>query len=126
MKWLKHAFAIEKPSDLAPTDEQKEIVDRLCRWMVRKHLTTPGLIMLEISRPLNYIGAHVMHFFRPAVSALLDTREYHAFALFLEHRGAVDYICRRMEQLEAEMTREEESRESAPQQPSDTLPGPMP
>ena len=109
MQWLKHAFAMEKASDIAPTDEQKEIVDKLCRWVAERRLTTPGIMALEMSRPLNFYIAHVLHFFRPAIAALLDTRSYQQFSLFLEHRGSVDYICRRLEHFEAELDARHES-----------------
>jgi hypothetical protein len=105
MRWLKDAFAVDKAEDFQPTDEQKAIVDRLCRWLVQRGMATPALMGLEISRPLNYLGSQAMHFFRPAVAALLDTRQYELFAAFLEHRASIDYLCRRIEHFEAELAK---------------------
>ncbi len=67
---MKHAFAVDDSGPVDPTPEQQPAVDWLCRQVTKRHLTTPGLIALEMGRPLNYIGAHVMHFFEPAIYAI--------------------------------------------------------
>jgi hypothetical protein len=107
LDWLKHAFAVEKADDFAPTDAQKQISEKICQWIVKRRLTTPTIMAIEASRGLNYLGANMMHFFRPAVAALLDTREYQQFATMLEHRGSMDYLCRLIEQFEKERTTED-------------------
>jgi hypothetical protein len=106
MNWLKrgfkNAFAVESGGPVEPTAGQREVVDRICREVIRRRMTTPALMFLEMSRPLNYVASQTMHFFHPLVSAVLDTNGYEQFAKFLEHRGSVDYLCRRIEQLEYE------------------------
>ncbi len=59
-KKLRHAFAVDPPGPAEPTPGQQQIVDAFCRWVARRHLTTPGLIVLEMSRPLNWLSAQVM------------------------------------------------------------------
>jgi hypothetical protein len=105
---LKHAFEVEKPEDLKPTEEQKQIVDTLCREIVRRGMTTPVDILLEVGQPLNYLGAHFLHFIRPAVSAVFNTHQYRIFAEFLEHRGAMEYIRGRLLHFEQEFTKREQ------------------
>jgi hypothetical protein len=102
---LKHAFAVEPPGPCEPDAAERPVVDRLCREVVRRRLTTPALLYLEVSRPLHYIGSQAMHFFRPIVAALFDTRGYELFTRFLERRGSVDYLVRRLESLEDEADR---------------------
>ena len=109
--WLKHAFAVEKAGTAEPTDEQKAAVERVCLEIVRRRLTTPALFALEMSRPLNYVGAQAMHFFAPFVGIFTDSAAHRHFAQFLENRGSVDYICRRIEALEADCV--EHSRDEA-------------
>jgi hypothetical protein len=101
VKWLKHAFAVDPPGPAAPTEEQRAAVDKICREIVRRHLTTPALLFLEMSRPLNYIGSQTLHFFQPMIGVLTDAKGPEQFALFLEKRGSIEYICRRIEDLEA-------------------------
>ena len=54
-----------------------------------------------MSRPLNFLAANaVLHFFSPILSALLTGDEHKRFAEFLERRGSIDFLCRRIEQLQ--------------------------
>jgi len=99
MQWLKHAFAVDPPGPAEPTEAQRAVVDGVCRKVVERGMTTPALLVLEMSRPLNYVGAQSLHFFAPIVSALTDARGHRHFAEFLERRGSVEYLCRRIEQL---------------------------
>ena len=101
--WFAHAFAVEKPEDIDPSPQQREIVDRLCREIVRRGLATPALMTLEMSRPLNAFSASAMHLLQPIIAAVMDTRAYEQFAKFLEHRGSIDFICARIEHLQADI-----------------------
>ena len=106
---IKHAFAVDPPGAAEPTAEQAEPVDWFCRQVARRRLTIPGLIALETARPLNYIAAQIMHVFSPAVWALARPEshdQYRHFAAFLEQRGAVDYMVRRIEHFEEQFDRE--------------------
>lgn len=109
LDWLKHAFAVDPPGTAVPTPRQAEIVDRVCREVVRRRLTTPALLALEMSRPLNFVAAQVVLFFDPIVRAVITGDGSHEFATFLEHRGSVDYLVGRIETLEADTVRRERS-----------------
>jgi hypothetical protein len=110
MKWLKHAFAIDPPGKAEPNETQRRVVERLCVEIVRRRLTAPALLLLEMSRPLNYVSAQLLHFFQPILTAIANADEYEQFTLLLEQRGSIDYICERIEKLEAECaTREKGS-----------------
>ena len=102
MQWLKHAFAVDPQGPVEPTEQQRTVVDRVCREVVRRGMVTPALMFLEVSRPLNYLGSQAMHFFAPIVSMATDVEGYEQFAAFLEQRGSIDYLWRRIEELEAE------------------------
>ena len=97
---LRHAFAIDPEGASEPTEEQARIVDRLCREIARRRLTAPALLYLEISRPLNYVGSQFLHFIRPILAVMLDTRSLEHFASFLEKRGSVDTLVARLEDAE--------------------------
>jgi len=106
-EWLKHAFAIDPPGAAVPTARQAEVIDRICREVVRRRLTTPALMMLEMSRPLNFVTAQAIQFFDPMVAAVTDADGHREFAAFLEHRGSIDHFARRIEEMEAEAVRRE-------------------
>ena len=110
---LKHAFAVDPPGPAEPTPQQQAPVNWFCRQVARRHLTTPGLIALEMSRPLNYIASQAMHFTAPGVWAIFRQRnyeQYQHFAGFLERRGSIDYLARRIEQFEKEYDEKEADR----------------
>ena len=44
MNWLKHAFAVDPPGPAEPTDAQRVPVDKICREIVPRHMTTPALL----------------------------------------------------------------------------------
>jgi hypothetical protein len=117
-EWMKNAFAVAPPG-AEPTAEQREVADKVCREIVRRRLTTPALMALEMSRPMNYIGAQAMHFFQPIMSAIFDTRGYETFAAFLENRTSIEYLARRIEALEAEC----ETRQAGREATTDDSPG---
>ena len=100
VKWLKHAFAVDPPGAANPTALQRRLVEKLCVELVRRHLTMPARLMLEMCRPLNYVSAQLLHFFQPIVGIIAKTEEYEAFAKFLEQRGSLDYISLRLEAVE--------------------------
>jgi len=78
-------------------------VDWFCREVSRRHLTTPALIALEMSRPLNFVASQALQFFAPAVWAVARQQthaDYISFAAFLERRGSIDHLARRIEHFE--------------------------
>jgi hypothetical protein len=103
--WFRHAFAVDPPGPVEPTPAEQGPVDWLSKQIVKRHLATPAIFTLEMSRPLNFITAQMMHVMGPAAWAILPPEmygNYTSFASFLEKRGSIDHICRRIEQLEAE------------------------
>jgi len=102
-KGWKHAFHIDDPDSINPTETQKKAIDKLCRGIIRRGLITPAIIGVEMGRPMNYIGSQTMHFFTPLIAAFVPTESWKAMAEFLEHRGSVDWIRNRIEELEQEM-----------------------
>jgi hypothetical protein len=100
MNWLRHAFALDPPGPAEPDDDQRPIVDRLCAEVVRRHMTVPALAFLEMSRPLNSVAAAAIQFLSPLISVLLTGKEHQRFAEFLDRRGSIEYLCRRIEELE--------------------------
>ncbi len=97
----RHAFAVDTVTSFEPSDEERQLVDRICRELVRRRLATPALMFLEMSRPLNFLGSQLLHFLSPLLSGLTQSRGHRHLAAFLEHRGSVDYLCRRIEELDS-------------------------
>ena len=62
----------------------------------------PATMLLEMSRPLNYLGAQALHFFTPFATILVEARAWETFAGFVERRGSVEYMIRLIDECEAD------------------------
>ena len=108
--WFSHAFAVEKETEFDPNEDDRALIDVVCAEVVRRHMATPATLFLESTRPLNYIGSQTMTFFEPVMRAVLrNPAKWEQFARILEHRGSIEYLCRRIETLEDERVRKRSS-----------------
>ena len=80
------------------------LIEKLCAEIVRRRMTTPALLLLEMSRPLNYVSAQLLHFFQPMAAIVTDTAGYEEITRFLEQRGSIDFVCQRLEALEGRLS----------------------
>lgn len=100
MRWLRHAFAIDSPGPVEPTPEQQRIIDRLVKEIHARGLVTPAILMLETSRPLNYITSQFLVFISPIAQAIFDAGSYKALTEFLAQRGSIETLCQEIEKAE--------------------------
>ena len=124
---IKHAFALDRKDSVEVDPATEETIDRICREVVRRKMVVPAMMLLEISRPLNYLGSQALHFFQPFASVLVDPRSWERFAAFLEQRGSVEFLIRRLEDIDAanapENPTEEENSASDPESGVEDGPG---
>ncbi|MFQ5413420.1 MAG: hypothetical protein ACE5E6_03080 [Phycisphaerae bacterium] len=102
MSWWRHAFAVDPPGPAEPTEDEQPVVDAMLNKVVRRGMVTPTILALESLRNMNYIASQVLTFAGPVATVLLPPKDYERFAGFLERRGSVDYMIRRLEALDAE------------------------
>lgn len=72
-EWFSVAFAVEKGTEDELTDEELETLERLAERVVQAHMAVPAILFLESVRPLNYVGSHVLLFFRPLLGIASET-----------------------------------------------------
>jgi hypothetical protein len=97
---FKKAFAI--PRDKPLTDRQRQWLERIAQEAVRRGMTTPALLVLETVKPVNYVGAHVLLFFKPVMSAVIPPEDCDEAADLLEKRSALETLREMIEKLDAE------------------------
>lgn len=99
--FFRNAFALDDGKPCEPTPAQRAVLERLAGEVAKRRLTGPAIAFLEMSRPLNGLGAAVIQFFTPVAATLANPESLREFAEFLEKRGSVDYLCRMLETAEA-------------------------
>ena len=122
-RWIdrvRHAFAVEDADAFEATEAEAEVAGRICREVVRRRMTMPATMLLEMSRPLNYLGAQALHFFTPFATILVDAGAWETFAGFVERRGSVEYMVRLLDECEANRVPAEE--ESGPDEADGVTP----
>ncbi len=100
--FLRNAFALGDGKPCEPSPEDRAMLERLAAEVARRRMTGPALAFLEMSRPLNAIGAAAIHFFTPLASMLANPDAAKRFAEFLEQRGSIDVLCELLEAAEKE------------------------
>jgi hypothetical protein len=98
-QWLRHAFAIENTGPPVPTNEQAATIDAVCREIIRRQMTLPAQMVIESSAPLHFVTGQMLRFVEPFLGVILEPAAVRDFATFLEKRGAIEYISRRLEEL---------------------------
>jgi len=104
--FLRNAFALGDGKPCEPSPEDRAMLERLAAEVARRRMTGPALAFLEMSRPLNAIGAAAIHFFTPLASMLANPDAAKRFAEFLEKRGSIDVLCELLEAAEKDRTRD--------------------
>jgi len=103
-EFLRNAFALDDGKPCEPSPEQRAVLERLSAEIAKRRMTGPALAFLEMSRPLNGLGAAVVQFFTPIASILARPESLRDFAAFLEKRGSIDVLCGMLEAAETART----------------------
>jgi len=100
LHWLKHAFSVGSNGPAVPTGSQAKSIDLVCHEIVRRGMTLPAQMMLESSVPLHYLAGQMLRFVEPFLGTLLDAVAIRDFATFVEQKGAVEYLCYRLQEIQ--------------------------
>lgn len=83
------------------TPEQKALVSRFARLVVKNGLTVPAILVLEMHRPFGYVAAQLMHMITPLVSIVFRPDEFKILAIMLERRESIEDVILAIEDEEA-------------------------
>jgi len=89
--WCEHAFAVNPPENRI-TEEERALAAKMAEFVVRRQMTTPALMVLEASRPFNFIGSQFLAFLSPFVTLIFSGVEYGRFVRFLEKRQSIQAL----------------------------------
>ncbi len=85
-----------------PLEQQEKILYRLAERVVKMGLVTPAILLLEIHKPLNFLGSQVLLILGPFAQVVFNYDDYHAFTLMMEKRANVEKLIQKIEILNEE------------------------
>ena len=97
---MQHAFAVDSGEEFGP--EERELAERLARFLVRRRMASPALMALETARPVTFLGSQLLAFLSPFLSLVFLQEETTRFVRLLEKRKGVDLLVDELTRLENE------------------------
>ena len=88
--------------DEIPESEQQALLEKVATQIVKRRLTVPAIIALEICKPLNFLGSQVLIAFNPFVHSIFNSADYQKFALIIEKDANVESLIKLIEDLDKE------------------------
>jgi hypothetical protein len=102
----------DKPGE-AERAEREALMDRFAAAVVERRMAAPAILFLESVKPVSFLGNQALVFFQPIVQSLFEVRSYDKIVAILEDRQNLEYILKKIEELEGEQqakAREERNR----------------
>jgi len=93
--------------------EREALMDRFAAAVVERRMAAPAILFLESVKPVSFLGNQALVFFQPIVQSLFEVRSYDKIVAILEDRQNLEYILKKIEELEGEQqtkAREERKR----------------
>lgn len=91
--------------DEIPQSDQRDLLKKVATQIVKRRLTAPAILFLEMCKPLNFLGSQILIALNPFVQTIFKTTEYQKFALIIEKDANVELLIRLIEELDVEEQR---------------------
>lgn len=109
--WLAHAFAVDKFDESSLSEDEKDVLDRLAKQIVKKQMVTPAMILIESNRHMNFLGSQLLVMAEPALDLAepmlnpilkkfgmyIPVEEIPKLQAALEKRFSVEFLMQRLE-----------------------------
>jgi len=84
--------------DEIPASEQQALLQKLATFIVKRRLTAPAVLTLEMCKPLHLIGGQLMIALNPFVQVIFNTTDFQKFALIIEQDQNLERLIQLIEQ----------------------------
>lgn len=74
------------------SEELDRFVDRLADAIVRRHLSVPAVLFIEMGKPLSFVGASAVQFFAPLIDVWIDPDRVEKLGVVLGDRARVESL----------------------------------
>ena len=89
--------------DMSP-EREKELIDKLARFVIDRHMETPAVLFLESYKPLSFIAGQFGMAYLSPLMPLFGPWSKEGLAL-LQKRENVEKVIKRIEELSEERTK---------------------
>ncbi len=86
-----------------PVERRKEIIGKVAQEIVDRNMTTPAIFLLEMGKPLSFLGSQAMIAVNPFVQAFFPSRVYRELSVILEKREYVEMLITEIERRNNEV-----------------------
>ena len=84
--------------DEIPAAEQQALLQKVATFIVKRRLTAPAVLTLEMCKPLHLIGGQLMIALNPFVQVIFNTTDFQKFALIIEQDQNLERLIQLIEQ----------------------------
>ena len=98
------------PFDVTLTEEERRLwIDRMAEEVVRRRLEAPAAFMLELNRPLSFLGSQALVVLTPFLGPFFGTDNVLKLSKVFEDRRTVEHLIDRIEVLAVQRATESHS-----------------
>ena len=87
-------------------EKETALLEEVAEGVVRRRMTVPAMLFLEMSTPLNMLGSSALHMASPLWRAVVPTSRIDALARLLEKREAIPALLAAIDDAEERRRRE--------------------
>jgi DNA repair photolyase len=95
----------DKATAEAKRAEHREAMDKFAAKVVERRMAAPAILFLESAKPLSFLGNQALVFLQPIIQSVFAFKNYDEVAEILEDRENIEYLLRKIEELDAEQQR---------------------
>ncbi len=83
--------------------DQQALLEKVANQIVKRRMTVPAILFLEICKPLNFLGSQILIGFNPFLQSIVNTSELQKFALIIEKDANVELLIRLFEEVDGDI-----------------------
>ena len=80
--------------------EERKVLARVLRAIIKRRLTALALFTLESLKPLSFIASQSLIVFGPLIRAVLSVADYDIFVRAIENRDNIEWMIQQLETVE--------------------------
>ena len=102
--WFGNAFSSPVEENLTEEEREREnkLFDKIAKAIVKRNLTIPAIMFLEIHTPLGYMASQLAHGLGPFTSLVIKPEDMTVFAEAIGRRDGLDKLIQMIEAKDKE------------------------